>query len=271
MRVKLALDGLAVEVGELDAGEGEDGHVAVGEEVDIARVVENAGNVGGDEVLAFAHADDDRRARARGDDLVGLGGGKHAQRKGAGEALDGAANGVFERDRRSAGSCVVLHLLDEVGDDLGVGFGDELVALGGEFALQVEIVFDDAVVDHDDAAGAVAMRMGILFGGAAVRGPAGVADAEGAVERDARAALLPGWPACRERGRLRAGRVGTAHGDAGRVVAAVLEAPQTFDDDWNDLLAADVTDDSAHDSILCEGPDELGTLWMNDRDRQESR
>ena len=82
----------------------------------------------------------------------------------------------------AGGVGVVLHLLDEVGDDLGVGLGDELVALGGEFALQVEVVFDDAVVDDDDAAGAVAMGMGVLFGGPAVRGPAGVADAEGAVE-----------------------------------------------------------------------------------------
>ena len=75
-----------------------------------------------------------------------------------------------------------FNLLDEVGDDFGVGFGDELVALGGEFALEVEVVFDDAVVDDDDAAGAVAMGVGVLFGGAAVGGPAGVADAEGAVE-----------------------------------------------------------------------------------------
>ncbi len=182
MRCECALDGLAVEVGELDAVEGEDGHVAVGEEVDIAGVVEDAGNVGGDEVLAFAYADDDGRAGAGGDDLVGLGGGEDAEREGSGEALDGAADGIFEQDGSARGSGVVLDLLDEVGDDFGVGFGDELVALRGEFALEVEIVFDDAVVDDDDAAGAVAMRMGVFFGGAAVGCPAGVADAEGAVE-----------------------------------------------------------------------------------------
>ncbi len=50
----------------------EDGHVAVGEEVDIARVVQDAGNVGGDEVLAVAHADDDGRTRSRGHNLVRL-------------------------------------------------------------------------------------------------------------------------------------------------------------------------------------------------------
>ena len=104
MRVKCALDGLAVEVGELDAFEREDGHVAVGEKVDVARVVEDAGNVGGNEVFALAYADDDGRSGAGGDDLVGLGGGENAESEGAGEVLDGAADGVFKQDgmRRQA-------------------------------------------------------------------------------------------------------------------------------------------------------------------------
>ena len=85
--------------------------------------------------------------------------------------------------RPCATSAVFLHLLDQVGDDLGVGLGDKLVPLRGELALQLQIVFHNAVVNHDDAARAVAMRMGVFFGGAAVRGPARVADAERAVER----------------------------------------------------------------------------------------
>ena len=85
---ELALDGLAVKVGELDACRRQDGHVAVGQEVDVARVVQNAGHVGGDKALAFAHADNDRRAEPRGNNLVGLGGRQHAQRKRAREPLD---------------------------------------------------------------------------------------------------------------------------------------------------------------------------------------
>jgi hypothetical protein len=131
--------------------------------------------------LAFADADDDGRAEAGGDDLVRLGGGENAEAKAPVRRLT-ARRTATSRDGLAGGFGVLLDLLDEVGDDLGVGFGDELVALGGEFALQVEIVFDDAVVDDDDAAGAVAMGMGVFFGGAAVGGPAGVADAEGAVE-----------------------------------------------------------------------------------------
>ena len=43
-------------------------------------------------------------------------------------------------------------LLDQVRDDLGVGLGDELVALRLELALELEVVLDDAVVDDDDPA-----------------------------------------------------------------------------------------------------------------------
>ena len=97
MSLQFALDWLAVEVSELDPVEREDGHVAIGEEVNVAGVVENAGDVGGDEVLAFTHADDDGRAGARGDDLVWLGGGEDAESEGPGEALDGSSDGIFKQ------------------------------------------------------------------------------------------------------------------------------------------------------------------------------
>src|ERR1017187_5626789 len=96
--------------------------------------------------------------------------------------LDGAADGHFKRNRKTGGVGVLLDLLNEVGDDFGIGFRDELVALGGEFAFQGKIIFDDAVVDYHDAASAVAVGMGVFFSGAAMGGPAGVADAEGAIE-----------------------------------------------------------------------------------------
>jgi hypothetical protein len=73
--------------------------------------------------------------------------------------------------------------LDQVRDDLSVGFGDEVVIGFAESFFELEIVFDDAVVNDDDVAGAIAMWMGVLFGGPAVGGPARVADAVSAVER----------------------------------------------------------------------------------------
>ena len=68
-----ALDRIAVKVGQLDAGQREDRHIAIGQKVDIARVVQHAGHVGGDKGLAFAHADHHRRTEARGNDLVRFG------------------------------------------------------------------------------------------------------------------------------------------------------------------------------------------------------
>src|ERR1700722_1728125 len=69
-----------------------------------------------------------------------------------------------------------------MGDDLGVGLGDELVTFGDEGALEGEIVFDDAVVDNGEGATAIAVGVGVFFCRAAVCGPARVADAEAAVD-----------------------------------------------------------------------------------------
>ena len=86
--------------------------------------------------------------------------------------------------------------LDEVSDDFGVGLGREFVAFSDELFLEREIVFDDAVMDDDDFASAVAVGMGVFFGGAAVRSPASVANAgrwyrPGIVQRISRPAPLP--------------------------------------------------------------------------------
>ncbi len=85
------------------------------------------------------------------------------------------ADGVFE--------IAFEVLLDQMRDDFGVGFGLESVALRLQLVLQRKIVLDDAVVHHHDVAGAIAVRVRVLFGGTAVRGPAGMADAVRPIER----------------------------------------------------------------------------------------
>ena len=137
-----------------------------------------------------------------------------------------------------------------MGDDLGVGFGDELVALGGELFLEGEVVFDDAVVNDDEGAGAVAVRVRVLFGGASVGGPAGVADAEGAVDGvvgdyGLEVAELAGGAAELERAvAVDAGAAGD--GDACGVITAILETAQAFDDDRHDGLRTYIANDSTH-------------------------
>ncbi len=249
----IAVDGVAVEVGEFDAGQGEDGHVAIGQEVDVARVVEHAGDIGGDERLAFANADDHGRTEARGDDLVGLGGGEHAQGKGAGEPLDRAADGYFERNGSASGFGILLDLLNEMGDDLGVGLGDEVVAERDEFVLQIEVILHNSVVHHDNAAGTVAMGVGVFFRGPAMRGPTGVAYTEGAMQGILAQHLFQIGELAGRAPDFKHGAGRTADGDTRRIVAAVFEPPQPLNDDGDYLLGTNVTDDSAHTAILCDG------------------
>ena len=129
-------------------------------------------------------------------------------------------------------------------DDLGVGLGDELVPFVLELPLQIEVVLDDPVVDDDDAAGAVAVRVRVLLGRPAVGRPAGVADAVVPFERIDREHFLEARQLAGAAPQL---DLAVAHDrDAGRVVAPVLEPAQPVDEDRKDLLVADVPDDAAH-------------------------
>jgi hypothetical protein len=114
-----------------------------------------------------------------------------------------------------------------------------------ESFFELEIVFDDAVVNDDDAARAIAMWMCVLFGGAAVCGPARVADAVSAVERAQANDLF-------EVAQFAFGAadlevvVFVDDGDTGGVVAAIFELPQTIDDERHNLFIAYVTNNSTH-------------------------
>src|SRR5579863_707140 len=68
-------------------------------------------------------------------------------------------------------------------DDFGIGLGGDGVTFLDQLLLQAEIVLDDPVVHDHDFAGAVAMRMRVLFRGTSMRGPASVPNAVSAVNR----------------------------------------------------------------------------------------
>ena len=235
----------AEEVGELHAGARDDGHLFVAEEHDVARVAQDGGDVGRDEELAVAEADDDRRTVADGDDLFRIVGRNQHEREQPAHQQQRAADRVLE--------AVVFHLaLDQVRDDFRVGFGDELVALALQLLLQVEVVLDDAVVDDDDLAGAVAVRMGVFFGRPAVRRPARVADA---VVADSGCRVDDVFEVRELAGAAPQFDAAVAHdGDARRVVAAIFEPPQAVDEHRHDFLRSDVADDSAHCLLRSLGP-----------------
>jgi hypothetical protein len=143
-------------------------------------------------------------------------------------------------------------LLDEVGDDFGVGDGAELVAVGDEPLLELVVVLDDAVVDNDYVAGAVEVGVCVDFVGLAVGGPAGVSDAKGAREGglgdgcDEVVDLASGFAYVE-------GAVAIDDGDACAVVAAVGEPGEPVYDDGLGFTTAKVTEDSAHVSLSRRG------------------
>ena len=98
------------------------------------------------------------------------------------------------------------------------------------------------------------VRVGVDVVGRAVGGPAGVPDAgRGGGQRLLRERLVEVRRACRRACR-EAIRAVVHERDAGRVVAAVLQAPQPLDHDALGLLRADVPDDSAHGATLYRRP-----------------
>src|SRR5688572_28847817 len=136
--------------------------------------------------------------------------------------------------------------MNEMSNHLGIGVGAELVALGAQPRADGVVVLDDAVVHHRDAAADV--RVGIALGGHAVGRPAGVADADGAFEL-----LL-----VRELFQFRHALTGAQalqtaidHGHSHRVVAAVLEAAQAFQQDRDDVTPRYRGDDSTHRGFPC--------------------
>src|ERR1700694_132502 len=88
--------------------------------------------------------------------------------------------------------------------------------------------------------------MGIALAGYAVRGPARVRNADAADDRHLRQCLFErthfadGTQALQMTGCVE-------HGDSGRVIAAVFEPLQAFDQDRNDIPIGDAADYSAHD------------------------
>ena len=158
---------------------------------------------------------------------------------GADQAVGSLAHGLQEV---VAFAQVLLH---EVRDDLGVGLARERMAAAFQLFAQLGEVLDDAVMHDGYAAVAGGMRMRVRLAGAAMRGPARVADAAGAGQ-------LEGLDELREAAHLPLAvhdfqLAVLLDGDAGRVIAAVFESRQTFDQDVLDGARSGVSDDSAHD------------------------
>ena len=235
----------AVEVGDLDALAGDRDDLVLAELEGLARVLDERGHVGGEEVLAVTDAHDERGVAAGGDDPVGVlpVHGDEGER-----ALEAAAH--------------ALHALGEVHP-------------AGQLDLeQVEATSVSVSESRSCPASSSSARSRAKFSmiplctratrrrwprcGCALRSlgrrgwPSGCARCrswppEGVVgERLVEVGQLPG-PL------LRGDAAGMDQGDSGRVVAAVLEAPEPLDHDALRLLRSHVSHDSAHGPHLTGG------------------
>src|ERR1039458_613322 len=240
----LALDGLSVEIRQLHALGGDDGKVTISQKENVTRVIENRRDIGSDKVFVVAQADHERRAVARGHDLVGLVDGNDGQSEHSAEFFHCPADGLFEGEVVAVASFEEM-FFDQMSDDFGIGFGGELVAFFDQLFLQAEIVLDDAVMYDDDLARAVAMRMGVFFRGTSVGGPAGVADAVSAVERLETDGLFQVAQLAFGAADLQPVPV-AGNGNSSRIITAVLKPPQALEDDRNYLLLADIANNATH-------------------------
>src|SRR5580693_5228171 len=134
-------------------------------------------------------------------------------------------------------------MVNAVGDHFGVGFGSEAIAQALEIGTQRLVILDYPVV-HDRDAVARDVWVGIVRGGHAVSRPAGMGDAHRTADRSRinrvlKHLHLADGPQARD-------PAAVDDGDAGRIVAAVLEAAQTFHEYGYRVALRDHTHDATH-------------------------
>ena len=178
----------------------------------------------------IAEPDHERARDSRDDDAVRVLCVEYEQRVGADEALHREPHGLEQI------VALLQVLVHEVRRDLGVGLRLELVALRDELGLDGLVVFDDAVVDHRDAI-ARDVRVRVRLCDAAVSGPARVRDTEPAAGRRVGELLLELHDLANRAPQAEL-VVRLEHCDPGRVIAAILEPLQPFDEHRHDAAAA---------------------------------
>src|SRR5262249_56820205 len=126
-------------------------------------------------------------------------------------------------------------------DHPGLGFGTKATPRQRWRLARVAVARQDGVVDEGEPARAVEMRMRVLLGHTAVRGPARVPDADRA-RGQVRRSLADLADAA-----LEDDAVSVTDGHTPRIVAAILELLEPAQDEVRRVsITADVTEDATH-------------------------
>ena len=260
--VFLGGDGRSVGVDDGHVGRGDDDDLVLSDLDGAVGVLDKGQDVGAQEVLALAQADDQRGGAARRDDNVGRLVGDDKEREGAVQLGGDRAHG----DDEAAGDLLVragepgdvprvrgrLRLVvgagQQVDDHLGVGLGGEGLAVGDEGGTQGVRVLDDAVVNEGEAPVGAGVGVSVGDRGAPVGGPAGVSDAGVGVGGAVRVDFFDEVDELTDRAAHVQALI-RGQGDARRVVAAVLQAREAAKDHLAAALGgltSDVSNNSAH-------------------------
>ena len=231
-----ALHRVVMLVEDLRALAGDDHPVALFEIADLLGERRQRQRVRAEIGLAIAIAHHQRRAEPRADQHIGLRAEHDGQRKSPAQLRQRSLHRIGWRETR-------LDLLrDEMRHHLAVGLAFKLAAARGQIVAQLAEVLDDAVVHQRQLGGG--MGVSVAGGGRAMRGPAGVRDADMA-RRGVRGQL--GHQIVELARRAAADQLTILHGaHARRIIAAIFHAPQPIDQPIRYLFLADDADNAAH-------------------------
>ena len=187
-------------------------------------------------MATLAPAEDERRPALGGGDLAGADVGDGVEPLEAPERGHRRGHELLGAGRRRGEA-----LLEQVRHHLGIRLRAEPMTGSHEWLAELAVVGDDAVVDEREPARAVQVRVSVGLGHASMRGPAGVADADGAGGQ------------VRRRVTDLAGTLGeddlvtVADGHAPRIVAPIFELLESPQNEVRRILSvSDVPEDAAH-------------------------
>ncbi len=193
--------------------------------------------------MVVADPQKQRRTVARGHELVGVAAGYDSEAVGAIHLRQRGGDGILQ--------VPVEGLVDQVREDLGIGLAAERVAQLLELPPQDRGVLDDPVVDDGDLAAAIVVRVRVRGGRGAVGRPARMGQTERSVRQVPFDRFRQLGDLARHLSSIEA-PVG-ADGDSRRVVAPILQPPQTLQQQRGRLPIAYISNDAAH-VIPCVPP-----------------
>ena len=138
-------------------------------------------------------------------------------------------------------------MMNAVCDDFGIGFRSEGVAHAFQIGAQCLVILDDPVV-HDRDAVPRYLRVSVLHSRDAMSRPSGMRNAHVAADRSRVERFLKNLHLTD--GSQAGDPAAVEHGDAGRIVAAVLQATQSLHEDRDRVAFRNDTYDSTHAGLF---------------------